>query len=108
MTFGAGVLTAGVLTAGVLPAACCVGATAGAWPAEVCPPWLAGVVLVCGWDCAEGAGSGDGAGVLAGACCGLGPEAYAGAVVSAAAAATITAVKLIPDHRAMTHGNGRC
>jgi hypothetical protein len=97
-TFGAGVLTTGG----------CDGATAGARLGDVGDTCVAGGVDACVCDCAEGAGSGDGAGVLAGARCGLGPAAYAGVVISAAETATIAAVRLNLGHRAMTHGNGRC
>ena len=94
---GAGVTAGAVLGAGV--DTCVAGV-------------VAGVVVVCDWerecDCADGAGSGDGAGVVAGARWGLGPAAWAGAIGSTADAAAIAAVRLITDHRAMTHGNGRC
>jgi hypothetical protein len=95
------------LGAGVLTAGCCDGATAGGRLGDVGETCVAGDVVVCGCDCAEGAGSGAGAVVVAGARCGLGPAAYACVVVSAANAAT-TAARLNTDHRAMTHGNERC
>ena len=91
----------------MLTAGCCDGVTAGARLGEVGETCVTGDAVVWECDCAEGAGSGDGAGVLAGARCGLGPAAYACVVIIAADAAT-TAARLDTDHRAMTHGNERC
>jgi hypothetical protein len=67
-----------------------------------------GAVDVLCRDCAAGAGSGEGAGVVAGTFCGLGPAACAAVIGSAADTATTAAVRLIFVHRAMAHGNGRC
>ena len=96
----------------MLDAGGCDGVTVTVRLGVVCDTCVAGGVAAgvdaCVWDCAEGAGSGDGADVLVGARCGLGPAAYACGIVSAAETATIAVVRLITDHRAMTHGNGRC
>ena len=80
----------------------CVGAALETW------------VVVLGWDCADGAGSGVGvaagvdAGVVAGAFCGLGPAAWATVTGSTADNATTAAVRLIRARRAMTQSHARC
>jgi hypothetical protein len=93
----------------MLTAGGCDGVTVGVKLCDDVGTCVAGVVVVVlrGCVCAAGAGSGDGAGVVAGARCGLGPAARAGAIGNAADAATIAAVRLILCHRAMAHGNGR-
>jgi hypothetical protein len=85
----------------------CDGVTVGVKLGDDVGTCVAGVVVLRGCVCAAGAGSGDGAGVVAGARCGLGPAARAGAIGNAADAATIAAVRLILCHRAMAHGNER-
>ena len=89
-------------------AGCSDGVVAGTWVGAGLDTCV--VVVVPGCERAEGAGSGEGggAGVVAGAFCGLGPAACAAVIGTAAETTATAAVRLILDHRAMGHGNGRC
>lgn len=89
-------------------AGCSDGVVAGTWMGARLDTRVVVVLVVLGCECAEGAGSGEGAGVVAGAFCGLGPAACAAVIGTAAETTTTAAVRLILDHRAMGHGNGRC